>query len=203
MVPLTVILGLGNPGARYEATRHNLGFRVVDRLADSRALRLRAEGELGRRARFAETPGLLLVKPRTYMNLSGRAAAAVCRLYGTEASQTVLVYDDADLELGRLRLRPRGSAGGHRGVRSVIDALGTQEIPRVRLGVHGERRGRHDLESYVLQPFEPRERPIAEALVALAAEAVECIVSEGFDTAMNRYNGRRAAAGDDRPGETD
>jgi len=191
-----VVLGLGNPGRRYQATRHNLGFRVVERLAERGAGRFTAEGESGRVAWSAEiTLGgrrVVLAKPRTFMNRSGRAAVALCRHHEALAAQFVVVYDDADLGLGRLRIRPLGGSGGHNGVRSLIEALGCADFARVRLGVRGASREDEDLSEYVLRDFEVGEEAVAGALVDLAADAVVSVVSDGVETAMNQFNNRSA-----------
>jgi len=189
-----IVLGLGNPGTRYLPTRHNLGFRVLDRLAERWAARFDGLAELGSRVWTADVGrpqgAVVLAKPRTYMNRSGEAADALCEHYRTLPAELLVVYDDADLELGRLRLRPSGGAGGHNGLSSVIDALGTDSIPRLRLGVRGRGREGRDLADYVLDAFEPAEQAVAEDLVQLGAEAVEAVLGVGLRTAMNSYNAR-------------
>jgi len=192
-----IVVGLGNPGEEYRHTRHNVGFWVVDRLARRGATSFRLEGELRKygwsaRARLAAGE-VLLFKPRTYMNRSGRAVSALCRAHDTDPRDLVVVYDDADLELGRLRIRQGGGAGGHNGVRSLIDVMGQDDFVRVRLGVRGEGRDEQDLADYVLAEFDGGERAAAEELADVAAEAVECLVGEGLPTAMNRFNGVRIA----------
>jgi PTH1 family peptidyl-tRNA hydrolase len=188
-----VVLGLGNPGARYAATRHNLGFLVVDRLAREGRAEFRAEGEVGRQAWTAEIVrsggSVVLAKPRTYMNRVGRAAAALCTAHAIPPARLLAVYDDADLELGRIRLRGEGGAGGHNGVRSLITALGGADFPRIRLGVRGVHRDERELDQYVLEPFDDDELPVAEGLVALGAAAVAAILDDGLAAAMNRFNG--------------
>jgi PTH1 family peptidyl-tRNA hydrolase len=161
-------------------------------------MRFRAREELRGRAWTAESDGaeLVLAKPRNYMNRSGRAGAALCRHYGIVPHEMLVVYDDADLELGRIRLRPFGGAGGHNGIRSLMDSLGGGGFPRVRLGVCGESRGEQDLADYVLDRFAPDEEPIAEALVELGTEAVAASLLDGLEAAMNRYNGRSVSTGD-------
>ena len=192
MERLTIVLGLGNPGARYRATRHNLGFWVLDRLAERRRVSFRKTSELWGRAWTAEVESpagpLVLAKPCTYMNRSGRAGAMLCRRYSVDPEQLLVVFDDADLELGRLRVRPGGRAGGHNGMRSLIDALHTDRLPRVKLGVRGEGREQIELADYVLEEFESAEMPIAEGLADLGAEAVESVLENGIETTMNRYN---------------
>jgi PTH1 family peptidyl-tRNA hydrolase len=196
VAPPRIVLGLGNPGVRYLSTRHNIGFRVVDSIARAAQVEFRAEGEVARRAWTAETTGpagpLVLARPRTFMNRSGRAALGLCRFYEVAPERILVVSDDADLDLGRIRLRGSGGAGGHRGVQSVIDALGSDAFPRIRLGVRGSDRESEALEDYVLAPFGPEEEGVVAALVELAVAAVESILDEGMDVAMNRFNGQRA-----------
>lgn len=193
-----IVLGLGNPGTRYRATRHNIGFRVLDRLALRHGASFDARRDLKAWATEVAGPAgrLVLAKPRTYMNRSGRAAVALCAHFDVDPSEILLVYDDADLALGRIRLRLQGGAGGHNGVRSAIDALRTDRIPRLRLGVRGADRGDGELSDYVLAPFEGVEEPVAVALVDLAVEAIEAAVEKGVEAAMNVYNGRSVAPSD-------
>lgn len=193
---MKIVLGLGNPGAAHRSTRHNMGFWVLDRVARRRGLAYRNAGLLRRYAWVAEagSGSVVLAKPRTFMNRSGRAAAALCRAYDALPQEMLVVYDDADLELGRLRLRRSGGAGGHNGLRSLIEVLGTSEFPRVRLGVRGEGRDERDLADYVLDAFLESELPVAEELADLGADAVEEVIESGLETAMNRYNGRRAGS---------
>ncbi len=194
MHPRKIVLGLGNPGLRYRRTRHNIGFRVLDRLAGQRGVKLRAAGELRTRAWVAECTDaagpIVLAKPRCYMNRSGRAGAALGRHYGVTPPDFLVVHDDADLELGRIRIRNGGGAGGHNGIRSLIEVFGDDAFDRVKLGVRGPDREQADLADYVLSRFEGDEEPVVEELVGLATEAIELILAEGLDCAMNRYNGR-------------
>lgn len=194
---MRIVFGLGNPGRRYEATRHNLGYRVVDCLAGRAGGGPRAPARLERLAwvREAELAGtrVLLARPLTFMNECGRAAVALCGQYGVRPADLVVVHDDADLELGRIRVRGAGSAGGHRGVGSLIESLGTQQFARVRLGVRGAGREACELADYVLDEFEPEEVPVAEALVSLGADAVEVLLRDGLETAMRSFNGKSAA----------
>lgn len=132
----------------------------------------------------------ILARARTYMNRSGRAAAALVERYGIDPGGLVVVYDDADLELGKIRIRQEGGAGGHNGMRSIITVLRTEAFPRVRLGILGRQRELTELMDYVLSEFEPQEVPVARALVELGADAVEEAVQHGISEAMNRFNGR-------------
>jgi len=162
---------------------------VLDRLADRAGLSLRASGDLKKYAWSAGTArGLVLAKPRTYMNRSGRAAAALCRFYSARPEELLVVYDDADLPLGNMRIRRGGGAGGHNGIKSLIEVLGTSEFPRVRLGVKGEGRDDEDLADYVLESFELDELQLVGPLIDLGVAAVEEILAHGLDAAMNRFN---------------
>lgn len=185
-----IVAGLGNPGPRYARTRHNVGFWVIDRIVEQEGL-----GPLrsGHRALYAEwrLPGgerALLLQPQTFMNESGRSVAAAARWYGTDLHRIIVIYDDLDLPPGRLRLREKGSSGGHRGVQSVIDHLGSQDFPRIRIGIGRPADGR-DAADWVLSPFPPGEEPVILAAVERAAEAVGLAIRAGFPAAMNRYNG--------------
>ena len=198
MGALTIVLGLGNPGETYRATRHNLGFRTLDRLAFRSDTRLVAQGDLRRDAWWAETTvsgeAVVLAKPRRYMNRSGGAALALCGRFGVSPTDLVVVHDDADLSLGRLRVRRGGATGGHNGLRSLVDALGSPDFVRIRLGVRGTARDGADLAQYVLEPFEDDEAPIADALAEAGADAVASFLENGLEATMNRFNGRDVGA---------
>jgi len=190
---LKVVLGLGNDGPEYRFTRHNVGFMVADAIAVRCGVAFAARGDLGRLTWTAETEyggqRVVLAKPRTLMNRSGQAAAALRRKYGAEPGDFIVVFDDADLAFGRVRVRPEGGAGGHNGVRSLIESLAVGEFPRVKLGVLGEGRHSRDLADYVLGPFHPDERPIVATMVDRAADAVEAVLRDGVDVAQRAYNG--------------
>ena len=190
---MRIVLGLGNEGPEYRGTRHNVGFEVADVLAERTGAAFTARGDLGRLAftAAAEIEGerIVLAKPRTLMNLSGRAAAALCRRYDVEAADLLVVYDDADLALGRVRVRPEGGTGGHNGIRSLVEVLGTKAFPRVKLGVRGEGRDARDLADYVLDRFLPAERETVARMVALGADAVEAVVASGVEKAQRAFNG--------------
>jgi len=184
-----LVAGLGNPGDRYTGTRHNVGFEVADELAR------RAGAKFRRSWRFpvfqaSSVQGnetILLVKPRSFMNRSGGALALLMQRKGLAPSDLIVVLDDTELECGRLRIRPRGGAGGHKGLQSVIECLGTDEVVRIRIGI-GPRPPGHELVEYVLSRFTPEQREQVGRSIALAADAVECVVVEGVDRAMNRFN---------------
>jgi peptidyl-tRNA hydrolase, PTH1 family len=185
---MKVICGLGNPGDRYRLTRHNVGFRVVDLLADRWGLTGQGRVRDGSALLEARRPEgrVLLVKPMKYMNLSGPVLRAAIRQTDVEvAADLLVVTDDIDLPLGRLRLRRSGSAGGHNGLRSIIEALGTDEFNRLRVGV-----GRSGTAAgHVLATFRPDERDLATEMVAVGADAAERWLHEGIDEAMNDFNG--------------
>lgn len=188
---MKIVVGLGNPGREYEGTPHNVGFAVIDELADRwscgirRSFRFKAR--IGKSKREDDT--LLLLKPETYMNNSGTAVAAVMRYWKVGPESVALVLDDADLPLGTIRVRPKGRSGGHRGLDSVIHATGSDAIVRVRIGI-GRGPHRRDLIDHVLSPFTKQEHEVVGREVARAADAIECILDAGVETAMNRFNAR-------------
>jgi len=184
-----LIVGLGNPGSEYEDTRHNVGFAVVDALAERAKLDLsydgRAEALVGE-GRLRGRP-VILAKPLTFMNRSGQSVRALMHRYGLDPAELLVVYDDVNLPLGKIRLRERGSAGGHNGVQDVIDRLGTDAFPRLRLGIGDAfRRGRQV--DYVLSPFTKQQQPVIEEALVRARDAVTTFVAEGIVPAMNRFN---------------
>lgn len=179
-----LVAGLGNPGPRYAETRHNLGFWVVDRLAQEDGLAWKQSG----RALVARWGSGWLMKPTTFMNASGEAVAPFVRYYHIAPERLLVVHDDLDLPLGRMRLRRGGSAGGQRGVRSIIERLGTDRFDRLRLGI-GRPPAGWDAASWVLARFSPKERPLAERVALAAAEAVRVWRDEGLEAAQRRFNG--------------
>ena len=188
-----LILGLGNPGEEYRATRHNVGFRVVEELARRWQVPLdRLDcNALAVSARAGEAD-VLLAKPQTYMNRSGYAARCFAERYGIDPAAVLVVYDEVNLPLGKLRLRRSGSPAGHRGLESVIENLRTAEVPRLRLGVspeEGRPPGGDGLVDFVLSPFAPEELETVEGMVKRAADACETWVREGVEVAMGRHNG--------------
>lgn len=189
-----LVVGLGNPGFRYVGTRHNLGFQVVERLVRRGGGRWRVRGP----GREAEALGVRLLEPLTYMNLSGVAVREAARRRGVSPEEILVVCDDLDLPLGRLRLRAAGGAGGHRGLASLIQELGSREFPRLRLGI-GRPAPWEDPAAYVLSGFPLRERPAVERMLDAACEAVEMAVREGVAAAMNRVNAPEAAEGGKGP----
>jgi PTH1 family peptidyl-tRNA hydrolase len=196
---MKLIVGLGNPGREYRETRHNVGFMVVEEIAKRYALQwAQAPSQIPDAfiaKRFGTEP-VLLAKPLTYMNLSGDAVAALMRYYDVPAADVLIVVDEADLPFGKLRARARGSAGGHNGLKSIIERLGTTEFSRLRLGVGRADDGRK-LSDHVLSIFEPGQRAELESFIARAADAAEMFAAEGILKVMNTYNPEAA------PSETD
>ncbi len=182
--PVRLIAGLGNPGREYENTRHNAGFMVLDRLASR--LRVEFGNERKFEARFARSGSLFLLKPQTFMNLSGRSVAAVCQFYKIQPAEVLVVYDDVALPEGKLRLRKGGSAGGHNGMKSLISSLGTDQFPRVRFGV-GAADGKN-MVGHVLGAFDTASREALDKSLENAVEAVSMCALRGLTAAMNHFN---------------
>ncbi len=184
-----LIVGLGNPGDEYAAHRHNVGFRVVDALAGAHGLNF--SREKGAKARVAQGRidgrPVVLAKPQTFMNLSGQAVVRLSRSRDVPPERILVVYDDLDLPLGRLRLRPEGGSGGHKGMRSIIDSLGSQAFPRLRVGIDRPP-GRMDPADYVLRPFAGDEKAVFAAVLERAVAAIELWLAEGIVAAMDEFN---------------
>ena len=181
---IRLIVGLGNPGAEYNRTRHNVGFNVVDLLASE--WRLTWQHSKSWHALWAKGEKIILVKPTSYMNRSGEPLAAVANFYKIAPAEILVVLDDLALELGRLRLRTEGGTGGHNGLESIILQFGTEAIPRLRIGI-----GAAPIEGavdYVLGRFFEEERPVVEKTMARAADAVKCAIDNGVLSAMNLFN---------------
>jgi PTH1 family peptidyl-tRNA hydrolase len=197
---MKLIVGLGNPGREYRDTRHNVGFLVVDEIAQRHRLEwamapsqvpdafvAKKYAALGGGGPVAQASPVLLAKPLTFMNRSGDAVAALARYYDIAPGDLLVVYDDVDLPFGKLRARARGSAGTHNGMRSLVERLGTTEFPRLRLGVgRGDRR--RDLADHVLSKFEPDERAGIESFISRAADAAEMFAVDGIAKVMNAFN---------------
>lgn len=183
-----LIVGLGNPGANYRDTRHNIGFMVLDEIARRLGAAFREEKRwTGLLAQFS---GGHLLKPQTFMNNSGRSAQAVAHFYKTEPARTLVVYDDVDLPLGTLRFRSSGSAAGHNGIRSLISAFGTQDFPRLKVGIapaDGRPAGER-MVGHVLGKFQAEEQSALQTVIQRAADAVLSAVASGLDNAMNVFN---------------
>ena len=188
-----IIAGLGNPGGRYEHTRHNVGFEVIDILADRMGLCVDEKKHKGLCGRgVLEGQKVILLKPQTFMNLSGESVRAAADFYKVEPENILVIYDDVSLEPGQLRIRGKGSAGGHNGIKNIIAHLGTQEFPRIKVGV-GEKPGSMDLADYVLSRFSQGEQEMMDQAFREAAEAAAAVIGQGIDAAMNHFNGRKKA----------
>ena len=182
-----LLVGLGNPGSKYESTRHNMGFLAVDGLARRKGFRF---NKLRFRAWTAEWmvngEKVLVMKPQTYMNLSGEAVGEAARFYKIPADHVIVISDDISLPLGKLRVRGSGSAGGHNGLKNIIAHLGTDAFPRVKVGVGAPE---HDIVDWVIGPFTANERKVIDGVLDRALGAAECIITDGVSAAQNRYNG--------------
>ena len=183
-----LIVGLGNPGTAYRHTRHNVGFEVLDRLAVRLGTEFSREKFSGQIAEARlEGEKVLLLKPLTYMNLSGDSVAQAARYHADSPADVLVVYDEVDLPLGVIRLRKLGSAGTHNGMKSIVERLGTEDVPRLRVGV-GAERAKGERVAHVLGKFRPEEREAIEATLVKAVDACECFLKDGIDAAMNRFN---------------
>ena len=192
---MKLLVGLGNPGRKYAGTRHNVGFDVLDLIAQ----RHRLEWESGPADALVtrwRVESALLAKPLTFMNLSGFAAGDLLRFYKVDTADMLIVVDDVHLELGRLRARASGSAGGHNGLKSLIEQLGSDDFPRLRVGV-GRGDKRRDLADHVLARFDADERSVVEDAVGRAADASEVFVREGIGPVMNRFNRKEDKEGNE------
>lgn len=185
---MKIVVGLGNPGSTYEGTRHNIGFRVIDRLARQQNIALdqhRCAALIGL-GKSQEEP-LLLAKPQTFMNCSGVAVAALLEEHGVTAADLVVIYDDLDLPLGRIRIRTQGNAGGHRGVSSIIEHLGGVPFNRIRVGIGRPPEGTAVID-YVLAPFGEAEMAELSTVIERSSAALDCLIHEGAPAAMGIYN---------------
>ncbi len=186
-----LIAGLGNPDKKYENTRHNIGFRVVSALCDKYSVSLKltkfkakcAECKIG-------THKVIVAQPQTYMNLSGESVLAIASFYKIPLEKIIIVYDDISLPLGRIRIRPKGSAGGHNGIKSIISCLSCEVFGRIKIGVGSPENPDYDLADFVLGKFSNDEQKTLSSAVDRAVEAVECVVKENIDKAMNMYNSK-------------
>ena len=184
-----IIAGLGNPKKEYENTRHNVGFEVIDALADHYGIRV-----IDRKHRALVGKGViegqkvLLLMPQTYMNLSGEAVGEAARFYKIPSDHVLVIYDDVSLPLGKLRIRDKGSAGGHNGIKNIIAHLGTDVFPRVKVGVGAPSHPDYDMVDWVIGSFSAQERKIVDEALDRALDAAECIISRGVTEAQNRFN---------------
>ncbi len=191
LAPLAVV-GLGNPGPRYASTRHNIGFMVLDELSNQLGVSFDVHQRWNAHLARSSVQGRVvwLLKPQSFMNLSGPVASALCRFHRIAPTQCLVIHDDVDLPLGRLRLRLAGSSGGHNGVSSIIEAMGTSEFPRIRVGISGlsGRPAGSRLAGAVLEPFAPGEEPLVAAAVQRATKAAIKALHFGLNAAMNEFN---------------
>ena len=184
-----LLVGLGNPGSKYESTRHNMGFLAVDGLARRKGFRF---NKLRFRAWTAEWmvngEKVLVMKPQTYMNLSGESVGEAARFYKIPADHVVVISDDISLPVGKLRIRTGGSAGGHNGLKNIIQHLGTDQFPRIKVGVGSPRPGEHDMVDWVMGKPMGEDRTAVEDALDRAGDAAKTLITEGIDRAMNRFN---------------
>ncbi|KAF0112364.1 MAG: peptidyl-tRNA hydrolase PTH1 family [Chloroflexi bacterium] len=183
-----LIVGLGNPGRDYRETRHNIGFMVIDYLAETigcKLTKVQSKAIIG--TGKIQDQKVILVKPQTFMNLSGQAVSALMRFYKVDYSRLIVAHDDVDLLFGQIRMRPGGGSAGQKGVTSIIEKLGSQEFSRLRMGI-GRPPGQMDSAAYVLQTFNRTDSEFLPEFLSRGADAVRCFVLEGLDTAMNRFN---------------
>lgn len=186
---MKLIIGLGNPGFRYRNTRHNIGFMVLDRIAKDFCIKIKgkifAHSLCGKG--MIDNKDVMLVKPTTYMNLSGRALGEIIEELDIHLKDLLVIMDDIDLPLGRMRLRPKGSSGGHKGLHSIIEELGSEDFPRLRVGIKAHKK-EGDLKDYVLSPFKRTERNTLCDLIERCSLCVKTWISEGIEAAMSRFN---------------
>jgi peptidyl-tRNA hydrolase, PTH1 family len=191
MENLYLIVGLGNPGSKYARTRHNIGFQLVERLADRWKAIWAAEKKFNAVVAKAERNGarIILCQPQTYMNASGETVGAMASFYRLALPRVVVAVDDADLLLGQIRMRGNGSSGGHHGLESIEKHLGTRDFARLRLGIGRTADGRREISDYVLAPFTSAETTVVDKVLATASEQIECWLDAGIQKAMSQFNG--------------
>jgi PTH1 family peptidyl-tRNA hydrolase len=186
-----MVVGLGNPGLQYEFTRHNIGFRIIDNLAreiETEFKKVKSYDSLISRGKI-NNHDLRLVKPQTYMNLSGKSVNKIVSYYRISFQDLLIVYDDLNLELGQIRIRKRGSAGGHKGVESIIQYLNSEDIPRLRIGIGKTSiNSNFDYASYVLSNFNDNEKDKISEVIRLSTEAIKIVIEDGLEKAMRKYN---------------
>jgi peptidyl-tRNA hydrolase, PTH1 family len=203
MENLHLIAGLGNPGAKYARTRHNIGFQLVERMAEKWRANWNTEKKFQASVAKATRNGsqVILAQPQTFMNASGEAVGTLAGFYRVPPARVLVAVDDADLPLGEIRLRASGSSGGHHGLESIEQHLGTREFPRLRMGIGRTADGRREITDFVLSPFSEAEAAVVEAVLKAAAGQVECWLDAGIEKAMNQFNG--AVKTPDNKGKTE
>ena len=186
-----MVVGLGNPGLQYEFSRHNIGFKIIDNLAlniETEFKKVKSYDSLVSRGKLMNHK-LILVKPQTYMNLSGKSVSKIVSYYRISFPDLLIVYDDLNLELGQIRIRKRGSAGGHKGVESIIQYLNSEDIPRLRIGIGKPSiNSNFDYVSYVLSNFNNNEKDKISEVIQLSTEAIKTVMEDGLEKAMRKYN---------------
>lgn len=191
VINMYLIAGLGNPGTKYEMTRHNIGFHTIDYIADELGVKVK---KLKYKALYGECEingeRVLLVKPQTYMNLSGESIVDFVNFFKIPVENVIIISDDISLDTGRIRVRPKGSAGGHNGLKSIIYTLNSDEFARIRIGVGAPKNENYELADFVLGRFSKEEIPVLEEAIKKASKAAEEIIKNGPQSAMNKYNGK-------------
>lgn len=186
---MKLVVGLGNPGDKYKSVRHNLGFTVLDEFARKCTMyNVQFTIDQKFKSEIIKLPDLILVKPQTYMNNSGMAAKLLTTYYKLPASDVIIIHDELDLPLGKIKVRLGGAAAGHRGVESVISALGTDQFVRVRLGIEPSKGFIRQPEKFVLEPFIPKEKPQVKHMIKQAVKALDLLLEKGLESAQNQYN---------------
>lgn len=186
-----IIVGLGNPGKEYAHTRHNVGFETIDILADRMGIEVEEKKHKGLCGKgILAGQKVILLKPQTYMNLSGDSVGEMTQFYKIPPEHIIVINDDISLDVGRIRVRPKGSAGGHNGLKSIIYRLNSDTFPRVKMGVGAPKHEDYDLADFVLGRFTKEEIPVMEDAIVKAEKAVAEIIKNGVQSAMNKYNGK-------------
>lgn len=186
-----IIVGLGNPGKEYAQTRHNVGFETIDILADRMGIEVEEKKHKGLCGKgILAGQKVILLKPQTYMNLSGDSVGEMAQFYKIPPENIIVINDDISLDVGRIRVRPKGSAGGHNGLKSIIYRLNSDTFPRVKMGVGAPKHEDYDLADFVLGRFTKEEIPVMEDAIVKAEKAVAEIIKNGVQSAMNKYNGK-------------
>ena len=187
-----IVAGLGNPGREYDMTRHNIGFEAIDYIADNKNVKV---NKLKYKALYGETKigteKVYLVKPQTYMNLSGESIREFCSFFKVPPENVIIINDDISLDTGKIRIRAKGSAGGHNGLKSIIYQLNSDNFPRIRIGVGAPKHEDYELADYVLGRFSKDEIPVLEDAIIKTAKAVEEIIKNNIDSAMNKFNSKK------------